>query len=139
MTSGKGAFGTILKVGDGGGTEVFTAIAEIIGDLAGPNITQDTIEMTNHSSTSASREYLAGLNDAGEVSFEFNYIDGNTQQELLRTLATSRAARNFQLLWPDTSQAAFSAIVTALSRSAPVDGALRAACTLKISGVVTWS
>ena len=73
------AFGTLLKVGDGGGTEVFTTIAEV-KEISGPSISVDTVELTTHSSSGAWKEYLPTLIDAGEVTFDVNFIPTNATQ-----------------------------------------------------------
>jgi len=49
-TSAVAAFGTLLKIGDGGGPESFTTIAEV-RTLGGPELSRDTVDVTSHDST----------------------------------------------------------------------------------------
>lgn len=141
MTSGISAFGTLLKIGDGGGTEVFTTIAEV-KDISGPSLKLDTEEVTSHSSTAGWREYIGTLLDAGEVTFTVNFIvTGATHSQtsgLLKDLK-NKTLRNFQLVFPNVGNTtwAFSAYVTGFEPSMPVEGALEADVTLKISGQPT--
>lgn len=135
------AFGTLLKIGDGGGTEVFTTIAEV-KDISGPSFSMDTVELTTHSSTGAWKEYLGTLLDAGEVTFDVNFTPtGATHSQstgLIRDMK-NRTLRHFQLVWPDVGATtwSFSAYVTGFEPSAPVDNLLGASVTLKISGAPT--
>ena len=143
MSSAIAAFGTLLKMGAGtGGTaETFTTIAEV-GDIDGPSDSVDTIEVTNHSSSGARKEFVAGLIDSGEVSFPINWIPSNaTHDETtgLEYVKNQRAIRNFHIIFPDATQLAFEALVTKFARKAPVADKLSADITLKVSGAPTWS
>lgn len=135
------AQGTLIKIGDGGGSEVFTTILEAF-NIAGPTTTTDLIDVTSHSSTSAWREKIAGLIDPGEITFSI-YYSGHATQDQLRTDMLARTKRNFQLVWvpltPDETLA-FSAYVTGYQPQEPHDGALTIDVTLTIAtGPWTWS
>lgn len=133
--------GTLLKRGDGATpTEAFTTVGEIIS-ISGPEQSLDTVDATNMDSASSTREYIAGLIDSGEVSFEMNFLPATATQTNVRDDLTNRTLRNFQIIWPDTgnTQVDFAAFVTSVSRSTPLDDRMTASITLKISGVLTWS
>jgi len=138
---GLAGFGTLLKIGDGGGTEVFTTIAEV-SNISGPGLAMDTIDVTNHSSPTAWRQYVAGLKDAGEVSFDINYTPTaathNATTGLLKDM-NDRTLRNFKLVFPDLGATTwtFAAFITGFEPSEPIDDKLTAAVTLKISGAPT--
>lgn len=134
-TQGTSGFGTLLKIGDGGGTEVFTAIAEV-KSISGPSLSLETIDATHMSSPSGHREVLPSFKNAGEVSFDVNFLPGVGTQASLFTDWTNRTLRNFQLAFPDENDTvwSFAAYVTGLSISAPMDDVLGASVTLTISG-----
>ena len=140
-TSATAAFGTLLKLGDGGGSEAFATIAEV-KNIKGPKLKMDTIEVTSHSSTSAFREFIAGLLDGGEVTFDMNWLPANATQSyaagVLRDMY-NRTKRNFQLVFPSASPTTwtFAAYVTGFEPDAAVDGALMASLTLRLTGVPT--
>lgn len=142
MTNALSAFGTLLKLGDGNvvpGPEVFATIAEVT-DIGGPSMSTDTIDVTNHSSPGAVKEFLMGLLDAGEVSFTVNFMPGNaTHDEATGLIAEwlSRNVSNWKLVWPTTPAEAvgFKAGVTGIDFSAPTDEQLSADITLKVSGL----
>lgn len=132
-----GSHGTLLKMGDGATpTEAFTTIGEV-KDITGPPQTTDTEEVTNHDSQGW-KEYIATLQDGGDITFQINYT-GAVTQRALRTAQANKSVDNYQIVLPlDTPETLeFSAMVTSFSYGAPVSGALTADVTLKVTGAVT--
>lgn len=145
MSDAKASKGTTLKIGDGTTpTEVFALIAEQT-TIDGPNTSVPTIDVTSHESTAA--EFIAGMPDNGEVTFEGLFVGTDSQQQQLWTDRTAGTLRNFEMEFPDNAGAnatkfEFAAIVTALNFSAGgVSDPLRISGTLKISGAatITWA
>lgn len=141
-TSAISSYGTLLKIGAGETTtdETFTAIAEV-RDISGPGFELGTAEVTAHDG-SGWREFVATLLDGGEVTFDVNFgpaeathdYDGGLLQDMV-----NKTLRNFQIVFPDTATTTwtFPAYVTGFETNEPVDGALTAAITLKMSGQPT--
>lgn len=129
------SFGTLLKLGG-------TTIAGV-KDISGPNLSLATPEVTNHSSTSGWREYVAGLKDGGEVTFTINYDPaGATHMNAsggLLYLLDQGSSGSFSLTFPDSGATAwsFTAFVTAFDPGLPVDGVMEGSVTLKITGAPT--
>lgn len=135
------SFGTLLKLGDGGGTEVFTTIAEV-KDISGPKLKLNTAEATNHSSTSGWKEFVGTLLEAGELSFKINFIPTATTHSYSTGLIkdmVNRTRRNFQLVFPNIGATTwtFAAFITGFEAGEPVEGILEADVTLQITGVPT--
>lgn len=141
MTNAVNAFGTLLKIGDGGGPETFTTIGEVM-DIGGPAIKQRTAEVTNHQSTGGWAEHIGTILEGGEVTFAVNYqptlATHNATTGLLLALK-NRVKRNFQLVFPDSGATtwSFTSLVTAFEPKEPVDGQLTADVTLMITGQPT--
>jgi predicted secreted protein len=138
---GISAFGTLLKKGDGGSPESFTTIAQVT-NIGGPSLALDPIEVTCHTSTGGWKEFIGGLLDGGEVSFDINYDPvGATHNASTGLIAdmVARTVRNFQLVFPDTGSTtwSFAALVTAFEPSEPIDDKLAASVTLKLTGQPT--
>jgi hypothetical protein len=139
MTSAQGGFGTLLKVGDGGTPETFTTIAEVL-DLDGPEIMQDTEEVTNQSSPDGHKERIpTGINDTGPITFQVNWIvQGATHNATTGVAAMARDGQthNFQLVWPDAAHTTWSGpgVVKSFKPGAPVNGVLRGDVTIEPSG-----
>ena len=144
MSGAKSGFGTLLKMGDGADPEVFTTIAEV-KDIGGPSYETGTHDVTNQSSPGAVREFISGLIDAGEVTFDVNWMPGNaTHDDATGLLAAQldRELKSFRLVWPQftpNEQCAFEALVTGFETNSPVDDPLSASVTLKVSGLPVWT
>ena len=139
-TTGTSGFGTLLKIGNGATSEVFTTIAEV-KTISGPNITTEMLEATHMESPSGFREWLPSFKDAGEVSFEVNFLPSSTSHKGLTTDQAARTKRNFKLVFPNTAATtwSFSAYITGFQPSAGVGDMLAAAITLRVTGAVTIS
>lgn len=131
------AFGTILQLGDGATSESFANIAELT-DINPPQMTKDSIEVTNHGSTDRYREFLAGMKDGGSVSGEGNWLPNNaTHDESTGLLASfnDNLNHNWKLVLPDSlGTFSFTGHVTAFSPTTPLTGQGKLAFTIKITG-----
>lgn len=137
MTQVKSSFGTFLQMGDGGAPEAFTTIAEV-GDIAGPAVSRDTEEVTNHSSPDGYEEFINTIKRSGEVTFPINFIPDHPTHDqetgLLGVLDTG-VLKNWRLLLSTTGHRwQFAALVTNFEGASPVVGKQSADVTLKISG-----
>ena len=135
------SYGTLLKIGDGGGSEVFTTIGEV-RDISGPSLNVGTEEVTAHDG-SGWREFVPTLKEIGEITFEINFNAAATQgfSTGLYNDAANKTKRNFQIVLPTTSAktGSFAAYVTAFELTEPVEGVLRASITLQGTGALTWA
>jgi predicted secreted protein len=132
------ATGTQVQIGDGGGTEVFTTIAEV-GDVDGPGLTTATEEVPAHDGNGWMQR-IATLKDAGEISFTMWFNNAASQTALWNDY-NSRVKRNFKIIIPTTVPKTFSfaAFVTSFSFNLPVAGALSADVTLTANDAVTMA
>lgn len=141
-TKAKAAKGTQLKIGDGGGSEVFTKIAEVtsLGE-AGATQTGD-IDVTSFDSTAV--EVISdALPDHGEITFGVNWVASNAQQQQLIADCEAGTLRNFRIEANDhastPSTLVFAAIVkkhTGLNADSP-KAAYKSSVTLRVSGAMT--
>lgn len=144
MSDAVSGYGTLLKMGDGAEPEVYTTVAEV-KDIGGPEMEADVIEVTNQDSTGGWKEFIAGLLDAGEVTFDVNWLPGDATQDATTGLVSvmfARVKRNFRLQWPGTGAGkvcTFPALVTGISPDSPVDDANTASITLKVTGPPVFS
>lgn len=141
MTQATSGFGTLLQIGDGGGPENFTSIAEV-RNVSGPELTLDTAEATHHTSPGGWDEHIATLLRGGEVTASLNFLPADATQSFAAGLLkdmTDKTLRNFKVIFPDpgTTEWDFAAYVTAFSPTAPIDDVLTADITLMISGQPT--
>jgi predicted secreted protein len=140
MTSAVAGVGTVLAEGDGASPEVFTAVAEVL-TISGPELSTEEIDVTSLDSSGGFKETIAGLRDAGSVSFDVNWIKGDAQQLSIRDKIASGAAGNYKITWSDSpaTVADFAAIVTGFSMNTEPNSQIQASITLKITGQVTFT
>lgn len=139
------AYGAALKRGDGATpTENFTTIA-YVDSIDGVSITRDSIEVTAHDSPDGYREFIPGLKDAGEITTSLFFDPANATHDettgFLEDLATQGTPGNYELHLA-TSPAwkfSFCAFVTSFSLASPIDDALKADVTWKLSGKPTFA
>lgn len=140
-TAAKSSFGTYLKLGDGGATEVFATIAEV-QDIKGPKLKLSTEDVTSHDSTDGWVEKIGTLLEGGDVTFDVNWLPAAATQSfsagLLKDMV-GRTRRNFQLVVPAAASLtwAFAAYVTEFEPELRVKGAQKASIKLEISGKPT--
>lgn len=140
-------FGSTLEVSDATETTVAASTAAItIGELIAvspPQVTKDIIDTTHMGSANTAREFIAGLIDYGEASFEINYNPNDTTDAELQTIELERLWREYQITFtkPDASEVTctFKAIMTGVERSTPMDDKATASITLKVTGAPAWA
>jgi|GEM_PF-2337902 len=137
---GKSSFGLELAVGDGLSPEGFTAIAGVrdttLGDLG-----NDSAEVTAHDSATRFREFVPTLRKEVTVGFELTFDSADATQDESSGLLSDLVGtiKNYRLTYTDTGAlvATFPAYIESFSIKNPVDGAVMADVTLKVSGAVT--
>ena len=142
MTSAFWSYGSVLKMSDMATSPTFSEIAEII-ELTPPNESRDDIDVSNTSSSNATKESIAGWKDSGEVSFKANWLPTNATQDKttgIRAVFESGANVNWQIILPSSILTiAFLGHLTALETELPLDAQGQISGTIKLSGAATWS
>jgi len=136
--------GAQLQKGDGASPENFISILGI-KSISGPSISRDTHDTTDMQSGTF-REFIGGLVDAGELSFDANFLprdptqgqeEGGFMGEFDRSSCDSLG--NWRILIPDCegepeSYLEFGGIVTGQSMEFPMDDIMGFSGTIKVSG-----
>lgn len=140
-SSALSAFQTLLKIGDGAGSESFTTVAEL-RSIHGPKLKADTIDVTVHNTPTPWRRFIAGLLDGGEITFDINFIPQEPTHSYSSGLIkdmTDRARRNFQVVFPDNATTTWlcPTIITGFEMSADPAAVLMSSVTLKVAGPPT--
>lgn len=135
--------GTVLSIGDGAATEVFTAVLEL------KSITQSGRSVATEDVTSMesdAREFVPTLLDSGQFEITGNRIATDVGQLALETAMTGLVLHNFKLILPKQAGQTtagdtftFLALVQSLNSSYAVDKANTFSGTLKVSGKITFT
>jgi hypothetical protein len=120
-----------------------TTVAEVV-DISGPTFSQSTFDAPSQSTTWMKR--VAGIVNAGEISFDINFIPKDATHDDSTGLLSLLGVLDdhaFALLFNDAgtgtkSQWRFSGYMVGFEHDEPVDGILKASCTIQINGEPTF-
>lgn len=116
----------------------FFEVGEVINVTPG-EATADRIDATHMQSPNRRREYISGLIDNGEASFEINWIPGDATDVFLRELFESGETRDHQIEFPNGVTVTYDASIIGFSKAVPIDDRMTATITVAVSGAETWS
>ncbi|HXM32296.1 MAG TPA: phage tail tube protein [Chthoniobacterales bacterium] len=111
--------------------------------FGGPGMKADMKEVSNMMSPSTYKEFIAGLREGGDITFEGNYIpkEATLSQQNARTDFEGGVLSNWCIALPaaGTGIWMFSGYVTALTPAYPVDDRITVTGTIRITGKpVLW-
>jgi len=115
----------------------FVDIAEVINITPGEAVA-DRVDATHMQSPGRRREYISGLIDSGEATFELNWIPGSATDVLLRGLFTSGDTVDHRITFPNGVTLVFEASIIGFSKVIPIDDRMTATITVAVSGEETW-
>jgi predicted hotdog family 3-hydroxylacyl-ACP dehydratase len=115
--------------------ETMTAIGSVVG-FQGFDGTADDIDVTHLQSTA--KEFLVGLQDFGNFSFDLNLDNDDTGQAKLRALKSTGATGTFSVTLSNGEIAAFRAQVKSFTVSNTANDAARGSVSLRIASEPSW-
>lgn len=135
--AGLDAYGAALERSNMAVPPVFTELANVTS-ISGPSFSRNVYDTTAHDSVDGWMEFIGGLRDAGELSFDLNWNPGNTTHASLFSDLNDTVPRAYKLvLAGDIAEFAFTALLTGFDVGLPVDEKLTAAVTFKLTGKPT--
>ena len=143
MTQAFWAYGSRLQLGDGATpTEVFADIAELL-ELTPPSNERDDIDVSNHQSVNATREFIPGWRDGGEVEFKANWLPNNSTHDGttgLLSIYNDNVNHNWKIVLPDDLLTiSFAGHLSKFSPELPLDEQGTISGTIKVSGNITYT
>jgi predicted secreted protein len=117
-----------------------TELAEITA-ISLPNSQVEDVDVTHFQSPNRRREYVGGLIDDGEGTFEMNLNPGSTTDALIRAALSAGDARPYKIVIPDSPSGTWeitgSCVVKGYERNVPIDDRMTATMTVRFSGAAT--
>lgn len=143
-------YGALLGKSDGASPPNYISLLGV-KSMSGPSISRDVHDVTSMTSGSGWREFIGGLNDGGEVSFEANWLPRDpTQSQELDTGGVGGFMAEFdkdscesrgtwRILVPacpgeEEVSLIFEGIVTGQNIEIPLDDVMSFQGTIKVSG-----
>lgn len=137
MTTALIGYGAELWLDNASG--VLTQLAEITA-ITPPNPQVDQVEATHFESPGRRREYISGLVEDGEGTFEMNYVPGSATDALIRAALSDGVTREYRIIIPTATtgwQFDGSCVVTGYERNIPIDDRMTATLTVRFTGATT--
>ena len=111
--------------------------------INGVEVTADTVDVSNHLSSDAYKEYLVGMIEPGELSVEgqFDAADTTGQHAMIVDL-NARAAKTWTITFPSASGATWTGsgfLVGFKVGDATLDGAIAFSARVKLTGKPTFA
>jgi predicted secreted protein len=118
-------------------SDVLTELGEILS-VTPPQSQVEDVEATHMGSPNRRREFIAGLIDDGEGSFEMNYVPGSDTDILIRAALDDGVTRDYKIVLPvadgSTWEITGDCVVKGYERSVPIDDRMTATLTVRFSG-----
>lgn len=137
MTEAAIGYGTEFWLDNG--SAVLTELGEILS-VTPPNPQVADVEATHMKSPNRRREYIAGLIEDGEGTFEMNLVPGSATDELIQEALTDGVARAYKIVLPDGAfgwEIEGDCIVKGYERNVPIDDRMTATLTVRFTGAST--
>lgn len=108
-------------------------LAEVT-NITPPNDKVDEIDATHMQSPNRTREYIPGLIDPGEASFEMNFIPGSASDLLIAEIKTAGERVKCRVTFPNGVAWKFSGWVSGYEPAVPTDDKMTASVTWRVTG-----
>lgn len=133
------AYGAKLEVETAPGSAIFTEILEI-KSVNKPDPSVDDVEVTHMSSPNLTKEYIPGLSDFGDISFDINWVPGSSTDQFLETWRASGLVRSVRVTYPGNVKDTFPGYMKGYSAGAGSAGdVLAGQLTIKVAGAIVRS
>jgi len=133
-------YGSVFEIEDDNSPGIYVAMAEVT-NITPPAATLDQIDVTHMQSPNRRREFISGLIDGGEASFDMNFVPGSTSDDRLFALLTlpvgQSRRRNLRISYPNGVTWSFAGELTGYEPTIPVDDKMTATVTFKVTGDLT--
>jgi hypothetical protein len=127
-------YDSLMEISTDGGSS-WTPIGEVF-NITPPSSSVDIIDATHMQSPNRDREFILGLNDPGEASFELNFIPGSATDSFLLGVKGAYALVKCRITWPNAVLWTFDGLMTGYEAAAPNDDKMTATVTFKVTGSI---
>lgn len=125
-------YGSFFHISEDNGS-TWIELAEVY-DITPPNDTVDEIDATHMQSPNRTREFIPGLIDPGEASFEMNFVPGSASDLKIAALKVAGARVKCRITFPNAVTWVFSGWVSGYEPAVPTDDKMTATVTWRVTG-----
>lgn len=127
-------YGTTFGIADDNSPDNYITVAEVF-DITPPSQKIDQIDATHSESPDRFREFIQGLIDAGETSFDMNFVPGSASDILIQSLRDG-SSRSCRITFPNAATWTFTGVLTGYEPKVPTADKMTATVTFKVSGSI---
>lgn len=124
-------YGADFEISTNGGSS-WTGVGEVMS-ITPPSDAIDIIDATHMGSANRTREFITGLRDPGECSFEMNFVPGSAGDTLLQSVRDAAVRVSCRITFNNSVIWTFSGILTAYEPTVPLDDKMTATVTFKVT------
>lgn len=138
MATGLIGYGTRFYMGATVAAVSLTKLANVTS-VSLPNEQVAEVEVTHYESPGRTREFIPGLNDAGEITVEMNFLPGSATDTMLVAAKADGGIRTMRMVTPeddDQQMYTFPGFVKGYERGVPIDDRMTATVTIRVAGAV---
>ncbi|WP_406871623.1 phage tail tube protein [Aminobacter sp. P9b] len=125
-------YGSFFHISEDNGA-TWIELAEVF-DITPPNDTVDEIDATHMQSPNRTREFIPGLIDPGEASFEMNFVPGSASDLKVAALKVAGARVKCRITFPNSVAWVFSGWISSYEPAVPTDDKMTATVTWRVTG-----
>lgn len=124
-------YGSVVEMTDADNPTTYTYLGEV-KSITLPSETTDSVDATHMQSPNRTREFVEGLSDPGDFSFDMNLVPGSATDVAL--MAAKGKRKLIRITFPNGRQLLFFGFRTGYEKTAPLDDVMSATVTFKVSG-----
>lgn len=125
-------YGSAFGIDPAGGTS-FTDLGEVF-NITPPSDTTDVVDVTHMASPNRTREFILGLNDPGECSFEMNFVPGSPSDDMIQLVKAAGTVVSCRVTFPNAATWIFDGLLTGYAPAVPNEDKMTATVTFKVTG-----
>lgn len=133
-------YGSVFQIVSENSPDNYVALAEIT-NISPPSADVDQVDVSHMQSPERYREFIDGLIDGGECSFDMNFVPGSTSDdrlfELLALPIGTNHNRSCRISFPNGVTWTFLATLVGYEPDVPTDDKMTATVTFKVSGSIS--
>jgi len=124
-------YGAEFEISTDGG-DTWSGVGEVMS-ITPPSDAIDIIDATHMASPDRTREFITGLRDPGECSFEMNFVPGSAGDTLLQAVRDAAVRVSCRITYNNAVIWTFSGILTGYEPTVPIDDKMTATVTFKVT------
>jgi predicted secreted protein len=127
----------VMRSDDRTSSGTFSTVGAV-RDITPPKLARDAVETTDMESPERWKEYIGGMKDGGEFSFEMTFDPASAETTAFMTDLNTDLTGYYKFIFPDLSEWGCAALMTGFEPSVPIADKMSATITFRLTGKPGW-